>query len=97
MKILHIEIESCNDCPFVRHGLSTGLSHEHGYECKNKNRIIIKAELTQMIWLNKVPIPNWCSLLDMRNESEKCQCKGMRALNFTNKGTYCIDCNRYLS
>lgn len=75
MKILHIEVDKCKNCPAREEKESHGPcdSHEWG-ECKLKeNRIISYNE-----WEKRPDFPKWCPLTDAKKCPVVANIKGER-------------------
>lgn len=61
MKILRMEIERCNDCPFMKWDYSKG--NQLGADCY-KQHLTLAVCFTNVSENTEIRIPDWCPLKD---------------------------------
>ena len=75
-KIINLEVNSCQDCPYCQYDPDYNIGHDSGYDCRHpkinypqSNRIVDDWEVDNPRNKNPKgwpPIPNWCPLEDKK-------------------------------
>lgn len=64
MKILHLEIKNCSECPYVQYDPNYGMSYNSGWDCSEGGFRIKNDVGSGIVDISKLPIPSECPLKD---------------------------------
>lgn len=73
MIVLHLELESCDDCPYRKYNGDYGRSYDSGWDCRHDEgyfRIVDDKDNKKGKWPWDGPFPSKCPLLKKECEHE---------------------------